>query len=201
MVLSWDLEEQHDKCFFLYKCFHMTLSKRSLNFFANQYNVAVTTKAAYFRVENTQMNREILELLYKEGLILDYSFNFVDVYHTEKTEKEKILPYTRKIQRNVDPKLYFFDMINLTKVIRNKLPTQILNDKTQVDTDMFSKHNLLDFSYREEDDVILFVYKLLDLFYLLKYRYNKPQCVVLTNRQYSILYEPIASIVPVDKIN
>ncbi len=179
----------------------MTLSKRSLNFFANQYNVAVSTKAAYFRVENTQMNREILELLYKEGLILDYSFNFEDVYHTEKKEKQAVLPFTRKVQRKVDPKLYFFDLIRFTKVFREKLPTQVINDKDQIPEDMYIPNELNQMAFRRDDDIILFIYKILDVFYLLKKRYKKQQLVLLTNRTYSMWYEPLSSVISDEDAN
>lgn len=56
----------------------MTLSKRALNIFANQYNVAVSTRARYFRVSDSKTNRELLSLLFKEGLIASYSFNLMD---------------------------------------------------------------------------------------------------------------------------
>lgn len=56
----------------------MTLSKHALNLFVNQYNVAVSTKARYFRVADTKINREVLSLMYKEGFIASYSFNLMD---------------------------------------------------------------------------------------------------------------------------
>lgn len=56
----------------------MTLSKRTLNVFANQYNVAVIAKSRYFRVADSKINRELLSLMYKEGLIASYSFNLMD---------------------------------------------------------------------------------------------------------------------------
>jgi len=164
----------------------MTLSKRSLNFFANQYNIAVSTKAAYFRVENTLMNREILDLLYKEGLILDYSFNFEDIYKSEKEEKNVILPFTRKIQRKVDPKLYFFDLIQLTKVVREKLPTKVINDQDQKMEQMFEIKDLSQLEYRMDENMILYIYKILDLFYNLKSKYNTKQTVLIYNRFYSL---------------
>lgn len=61
----------------------MSISKNALNSFANQYNVAVCTRAVYFRVADSQVNREILSLLYKEGLISGYCYNFEDVYLPE----------------------------------------------------------------------------------------------------------------------
>lgn len=166
----------------------MTLSKRSLNFFANQYNVAVTTKAAFFKVENTQINREILDLLYKEGLILDYSFNFSDIYQDkdDKKSNKDVLLFSRKIKRKINPKLYFFDLVKSANVERNKLPTKILNDKTQTDEDLFVINRLSNMSYRQEEDLILYIYKILDLFYMLKFRYNAVQAVALMNRTYSV---------------
>jgi len=164
----------------------MALSKKSLNFFANQYNVAVITKAVYFRVDNTLMNRQVLSLLYKEGLISSYSFNFDDVFLKEGVDKStQVLPYTRKIQRTVDPRLYFFNMTAVAEVQRNLLPTKVINDEAQQPEDMFSIISLNSFDFRREDDLILFVYKLLDIFYTLKKKVKSEAAVLISNKEYS----------------
>jgi len=177
----------------------MTFSKKSLNFFANQYNVAVSTKAVYFKVENTSMNREVLGLLYREGFIANYSFNFEDVFLDEDVDKSlMVLPYTRKIQRDVDPKLYFFNLISLALVQREQLPTKVINDKDQIPEDMFSITQLNSIDFRLDDNLLLFIYKILDLFYTLKKKVKTNSVLYVYNKDYSYWYEPMSSII-VDK--
>jgi len=164
----------------------MTFSKKSLNFFANQYNVAVSTKAVYFKVENTSMNREVLGLLYREGFIANYSFNFEDVFLDEDVDKSlMVLPYTRKIQRDVDPKLYFFNLISLALVQREQLPTKVINDKDQIPEDMFSITQLNSIDFRLDDNLLLFIYKILDLFYTLKKKVKTNSVLYVYNKDYS----------------
>ena len=61
----------------------MTLSKKSINTFANQYNVAVSTKSLAFSVEATAVNLEILRLFKEAGLIKNYFFEPFDPVHSE----------------------------------------------------------------------------------------------------------------------
>lgn len=70
----------------------MTLSKKSINNFANQYNVAINTKSLAFSVDATLVNLEILKLFKEAGLIRNYSFEPFDPIHTKKTIKE-LKPY------------------------------------------------------------------------------------------------------------
>lgn len=174
----------------------MASSKRSLNFFANQYNVAVSTKAVYFKVDNTLMNRELLGLLYREGFIANYSFNFEDVYLAEDVDKSlMVLPFTRKIQREVEPRLYFSNLTSLASVQRKLLPTKVINDKDQMPEDMFSIKHLNSFDFRLDDDLILFIYKILDLFYTLKKKVLSSSIMYIYNKEYSFWYQPLSSIV------
>jgi len=166
----------------------MTHSKRSLNYFANQYNVAVATKALYFKVENTTMNRKILNLFYKEGLINSYTFRQEDVYIADKNIQKQIYSYTHRVHRYIDPKLYFSDLLSLTTVNRAILPTLVVNDNAQKPADLFfetslSREKLKDF------ELIFFIHKILHLFYTLKDKMDSRQIVMVYNRLYSFRFE------------
>lgn len=99
----------------------MTLSKKSINNFANQYNVAVSTKSLAFSVEATAVNLEILRLFKEAGLIKNYFFEPFDPVHSE-VEKSTLESFVNLEHKWIDNKMNFFDFSEFGAILANKVP-------------------------------------------------------------------------------
>lgn len=99
----------------------MTLSKKSINNFANQYNVAVSTKSQAFSVEATSVNLEILGLFKEAGLIKNFFFEPFDPVHST-TTKEELKPFVSLEHKWVDNKINFFNFSEFGAILANKVP-------------------------------------------------------------------------------
>lgn len=159
----------------------MSISKNSLNSFANQYNVAVSTKAVYFRVIDSEINRNILSLLYKEGFISGYSFNFEDVYLPESKGKLKkndlVFVLSRTKQTKINSRPYFFNFQSVAVVKRSKIePEEItFENKSYVESakENFDRPLLKDNLYRGTYKFSCFLVKFLLLYYTLYERVDQ----------------------------
>lgn len=99
----------------------MTLSKKSINNFANQYNIAVSTKSLSFSVEATLVNLEVLKLFKEAGLIRNYYFEPFDPIHTQETKK-KLKPFVNLEHKWVDNKTHFFDFQEFGSILSDQVP-------------------------------------------------------------------------------
>lgn len=99
----------------------MTLSKKSINNFANQYNTAVNTKSLSFSVEATMVNLEILRLFQEAGLIKNYYFEPFDPVHSEEL-KTKLNPFVTLEHKWLDNKMHFFDFKEFGSLLSSKVP-------------------------------------------------------------------------------
>lgn len=99
----------------------MTLSKKSINNFANQYNTAVSTKSLVFSVDANMVNLEILRLFKEAGLIRNYFFEPFDPIHNS-IEKKELKPFINLEHKWIDNKMHFFDFKEFGTILSSQVP-------------------------------------------------------------------------------
>lgn len=182
----------------------MTLSKRALNAFVNQYNVAVSTRARYFKVVDSKVNRELLSLMYKEGLIASYSFNLMDgeweenrwrklIIEKDEHSKYLVKPYTRNRLQTLDPRLYFYNFKVFTSSPwwRNRRERHLDSKPRRRYYKVLTQKDRI---YFYQDHV--FFLKILELYYTLFAKHGEKEFFVLAKNQTYMMYYDYTSIIP-----